>query len=401
VSRDFAPARASAARDLLEDKRPHVRPARDSKREGEQRRAAWTTTASTAPAAEARPPSGGEVERGLPLLRSQTRLLIQMRDEEDTVTEMGEEFFPVAAKDPVENRDDAILVQAESAGGDDLVFVEEQKTLACAVAVGASEASTLRTLLRRASARATLGGKVAHFSNVLHLDLENQLCFLQKVCSILPGLCSSVRVSSALIRAGVAASASLFFLLSGCTPARCLRFVVGGVYKNALHACILTEVLGTLGEVATYAREGCREDSKNFVCRTSQKLAAVATSVFVASTVPAPLLAGHLIACVTDLLVESTLSSLVRQAAPTLSVVATKINEFQTSIRLWESVMSRLRVKERPSLAEPDWTLTDIELERPSSPDRAEDEDFDPADVDSTAEEQASRPRCRVSDGSK
>jgi len=341
------------------------------------------------------PPSGGEVEQRPPLLRSQTGLLIQMRDDEDTEIETREEFLPVAAKDPV--ADGAALVDAEAGGGEDLVFVEEQRTLACAVAVGASEASTLWTLLRSAGACATLGGKVAHFFNVLHLDLENQLCFLQKVCTILPGLCSSLRVSGALIRAGVAASASLFFLLSGCTPARCLRFVVGGVYKNALHACILTEVLRTLSEVATYAREGCREDSKNFVCRTSQKLASVATGVFVASTVPPPLLAGHLVACVTDLLVESTLSSLVHLATPTLSVVVTKINEFQTNIRLWESVMSRLRIKERPSLAEPDWTLTDIELERPSSPDRAEDEYFDPAGVDSTAEEQAARPRCRIS----
>ena len=321
-----------------------------------------------------------------------------MRDDEDTEIEMGEEFSPVAAKDPVGDRGGAMLVDADSATGSDMVFVEEQKTLACAVAVGASEASSLRTLLRNASGCGTLGGKATHFSNVLYLDLENQLCFLQKVCSILPGLCPSLRFSGALIRAGAAASASLFFLLSGCTPARCLRFVVGGVYKNALHACILTEVLRTLSEVATYAQEGCREDSKNFVCRTSQKLAAVATGVFVASTVPAPLLAGHLVACVSDLLVESTLSSLVHLTGPTLSVVATKINEFRTSIRLWESVMSRLRIEERPSLAEPNWTLTDIEIERPSSPDRAEDEDSDSAGVDSTAEEQASRPRC---DGSK
>ena len=338
---------------------------------------------------QSRPPSGGEVERRPPLLlRSQAGLLIQMRDDEGAEIALGEEFLSVAAKEPVEDRGDAILVDAESAGGDDLVFVEEQKTLACAVAVGASEASSLRTLLRGASERGTLGGKAAHFSNALHLDLENQLCFFQKVCSILPGHCPSLRVSGALIRAGVAASASLFFLLSGCTPARCLRFVVGGVYKNALHACILSEVLRTLGEVATFAREGSREDSKNFVCRTSQKLAAVATGVFVASTVPAPLLAGHLVACVTDLLVESTVSALVHLAAPTLSVVVTKINEFQTSIRLWESVMSRLRIKERPALAEPDWTLTDIELDRQSSPERAADEDS--TGVDSMAEEQAS-----------
>jgi hypothetical protein len=203
--------------------------------------------------------------------------------------------------------------------------------------LSADRDARLRHLLADATtSSSSLWNKLRAVNWLLATDLEHQLFYFRKLCSCLPLICGTMHVWSALLKFATSAAASLFFLLSHRAGPQCARRIVGRVYQNALHVCVMAEIARTCVAATSFAlhHDSSSSRQQEFAMEISNRLTTALLNMTVSASVPPSLLASHLVMCVSNVTVEILCQSLQHLSRPVLEQVLKQLNGLYARLRL-------------------------------------------------------------------
>lgn len=240
----------------------------------------------------------------------------------------------------------------------DLFLCEEHTSLDSVVSACYHESRALSDLFSCGSKALDVTRAFDCASSVVMCDVHTQLFGLRKACSVLSSSCPPIGVWVHLMRSTCSVAMSFFFLSSRHLPIRCARYVVGGIYKNALHACILSEILDTVLLIVNFLRTP--QSTKNFSIDATRKLAMSVGSIMFANTIPSHFLAGHLIFCICNALVDVSFKSMGTLCESHLAFIHEKLSVWRARVRLSPAVLQTRSVVEQTYEDEGDWTLSDL-----------------------------------------
>jgi len=230
----------------------------------------------------------------------------------------------------------------------ELLLIEESASMASVFSASYNESRELLSVVLQCPPSDM--SRSALFKGANHLlvvDLQTQLFALRKVCSLFTSRCSPMRIWISLGRSTCAAVVSFVFLSSECMPLRCARYALGGAYRNALSACILSEVIDAVIAIVKFlAIPTDAVVTDNFVQYTAKKLAVAVSGMILASTIPNSLLTGHLVLCISHVLVDVSVNSLKKTSAKTLQFLLEKMSAWRASVRLSSAVLESRKIIE-------------------------------------------------------
>ena len=207
--------------------------------------------------------------------------------------------------------------------------------------------------------------KLSALNRLLATDLEHQLFYFRKLCSCLPIICGTLHVWTALLKCAASAGASLFFLLSPRAGARCARRIVGGVYRNALHACVVAEIVRTPVSIASFAQHEERVgQQREFAMQIADRLTTALLNMTVSASMPPSLLASHLVMCLSNVIVDVFCQSLKHLAEPVLRDLLAQLNGLYGRLRLASYSLCRPCISEEECHDEVDgslWCVADVQ----------------------------------------
>ena len=245
----------------------------------------------------------------------------------------------------------------------DGLMLEEGASLASVFSASQSESLELHSMVLRCPwSSLSLAGALSGAHRLLVSDLQTQLFGLRKACSVLTAARPPFRIWISVVRSVCAAVASLFFLSSGFMPLRCARYALGGVYRNTLSACILSEVLDTIISIVqflSYPNGNVVPD--NYIQYTAQKLAVAVGGVIFATAIPTPVLTGHLVLCISHVFVDMCMSSLKKTSAVHLNYLLERMSNWRARVRLSAAVLdSRALIEKTHSDDNGEWTCSEL-----------------------------------------
>lgn len=246
---------------------------------------------------------------------------------------------------------------------EDVQMLEESTELARVFSASHSEFLELHYMMLQCPwSSLSLAGAFSGANRLLVVDLQTQLYGLRKACSVLTSACPPVQIWISVVRSICATVASLFFLSSKCLPVRCARFALGGVYRNALSACILSEVLDAVIAIMQFLNSPAKDVTRdNFIQYTVKKLALAVGGMICATAIPTPLLSGHLVLCISHVLVDMCVSSLKKTSATHLRYLLERLRSWQARVRLSAVVLdSRAIVEKTYSDESGEWTCSEL-----------------------------------------
>lgn len=242
----------------------------------------------------------------------------------------------------------------DSEAEEDMMVLYEEKSVHCLIATSDTEVASLKSLF----------GGTQHWADfyrtggtVFKMDVDNQLFYIRKLCSMIPHMYASTKIWGTVLRTVLSTSASVFFMMSGGMPARVMRATIGGAYQNALHVCILTEVMRACVDTIDGRLSPGAWATETVSARLTQALIGLAMS----SAIPKGLLASHLVMCVCNALIESLAASLQPLVDPTVQFVRREAGKALTAMRLHPACLARLCINEKVCDAEPEWTVSDVQ----------------------------------------
>lgn len=198
-------------------------------------------------------------------------------------------------------------------------------------------------------------------STTIANDIETQIYYLRLGCRKLLNHRAPVKIALALIRVAGAFASLIFYLFSSSIPAQGLRMILGGLCKNTLQLCVLSEVLLSIRNTVAYVKNGSSNNDRTFVTNTAERLVGILLGLATSRFIPAPYLAGHLVACVSLSILDATLSACTGQSDFILSCVFNVVSEAYARIRLSSFAKDNMHLTEECD-DETDWMLSDMQI---------------------------------------
>ena len=281
------------------------------------------------------------------------------------VSDVDDDAAAPSSEDINSDEDDVVSIDRNTTGTGEIVMLAEAQSLDSAFDASRSQASDLQRWVAQCYRTPALADTLCGAHCIFARDVETQVFLLRKVGALLPARCPPLRVWLAVLRSIGTAGGTLCFLFSGSLPARGLRFVLGGVCRSTMHACILSEALCCIRDTLSALHATPSSQHHKVIEQSAARLTAALSGFVIASAVPAPFLATHFVACLSSALVEATVS-LVRGRGPSvLCSVRDLISSLYAKVRLSPPVLARLQVKEAICEGEEDWTVTELAMESP------------------------------------
>lgn len=244
-------------------------------------------------------------------------------------------------------------------------FVEGTDSIASVLSASNDEILQLHAILQRYwSSSTTTVNSLSSINKFVYLDAQTQIFGLRKVCSCIKASNPSVRVWLCVVRSICAAVTSFLFFSSDVLPIKCARYVLGSVYRNALSACILSEVLDTaIVLLQFFTSSTTNSETDNFIQFTIKKLALSIGGIVFATALPTPLLSGHCVVCVSHLLVDTCANILKNSGAKQLKFMYNRLVEWRARVRLSSTVLDNRTVVEKThSDTDGEWICTELKF---------------------------------------